>query len=473
MSQQAQTQLVWFRNDLRCADNPALLEAMQSPERGVTVAVFCLCPSQWRSHDVGDRRLAFLLRSVNKLAEGLDKLNVPIKLLHTERFDDVPGALSQLACELATTRLLANAEYPLNERRRDQAVERAMGQVDVETCWFDGSVTQPPGSVLTGDSRPYTVYTPFRKRWGEHVSIAAIAELPAPEAQRKTDIDSDGIPTSIDNVPVDLDATRWPAGEASAREALELFIENRAMLYKDQRDLPAVAGTSVLSHHLSVGSISPNACLRAAVEANGGRFIGDNDGLNQWVNEMVWREFYRHIMAQFDHVSMGHNFRREYDDVPWRDAPDELAAWQRGETGYPLVDAAMRCLNETGFMHNRLRMVAAMFLTKHLLIDWRQGERYFMQQLIDGDFASNNGGWQWSASTGTDASPYFRIFNPASQGKKFDGEGAFTRQWVPELASVPKKILFEASRRDGLDYPEPIVDHKLARERALDAFKNR
>lgn len=473
MTEQPPTQLVWFRHDLRCADNPALTEALAASERGATVAVFCLSAAQWRSHDVGDRRLAFLLRSLTALANDLERLNVPLKLVTVDRFDAVPSALTKLASQLRATRVLANAEYPLNERRRDEATRATLIESGIETSWFDGTVTQPPGSVLTADGRPYTVYTPFRKRWGEHVSSATIAELPAPDPQAPTWNVGDAIPQTIDGADVRLLAEQWPAGERTARDTLEHFIEARARLYKDQRDLPAVPGTSSLSHHLSVGAISPNACLRAAIEANGGRFIGDSDGLNQWVNEIVWREFYRHIMAQFDHVSMGHNFRRDYDNLPWRDAPEELAAWQRGETGYPLVDAAMRSLNATGFMHNRLRMVAAMFLTKHLLIDWRHGERYFMQHLVDGDFASNNGGWQWSASTGTDASPYFRIFNPASQGKKFDGEGAFTRQWVPELASVPKKYLFEAPSRDGLDYPEPIVDHKLARERALGAFKNR
>ena len=209
----------------------------------------------------------------------------------------------------------------------------------------------------------------------------------------------------------------------------------------------------------------------AAAIVNGGGLVGG--ALDGWINELVWREFYRHVIAAFPHVSRGEAFRRETDAIRWRHAPEEFEAWQNGLTGYPFVDAAMRQLRDTGWMHNRLRMVTAMFLSKHLLIDWREGERHFMNNLVDGDFASNNGGWQWSASTGTDAAPYFRIFNPAAQGKKFDPGGVFTRRLVPELADVPDRYLFEPHASGlALDYPQPIVEHRFARERALAAFRD-
>ncbi|MCR9279584.1 MAG: deoxyribodipyrimidine photo-lyase [Pseudomonadaceae bacterium] len=464
------SELMWFRNDLRVRDNPALSAAM---EAGPTVAVFCVSTHQWRSHDVGDIRLAFLLRSIEALRAELEKLNVPLRVLNTPRFSQVPDALVALCKTLGTQRIYYNDEYPLNERQRDVSTDKRLATIGVTSIRSAGTVILPPGDVLTGDARPYTVYTPFRKRWGEHVHAGAIAALPVPTPQKTLPIESDPLPDDIEGVSSVLMADEWPAGEVIAQELLERFIDERGRLYKDQRDLPGVKGTSTLSHHLSVGSISPHACLRVAAAANDGQLRGNNEGLNTWVNEIVWREFYRHIIAQFDHVSKGASFRRDYDSIKWRQSPDDLAAWQKGETGYPLVDAAMRCLNATGWMHNRLRMVAAMFLTKHLLIDWREGERYFMNQLIDGDFASNNGGWQWSASTGTDAAPYFRIFNPASQGKKFDPKGLFTRRWVPELAGVPDKFLFEAPTREGTSYMEPIVDHKHARQRALDLFKAR
>lgn len=464
------SELVWFRNDLRVRDNPALNAAMSA---GSTVAVFCTSEAQWRNHDVGDVRLAFMLRSLIALRAELDSLNVPLRIIHAPWFSVVPKELSQLCSELGTQRLYYNDEYPLNERRRDASVDQALSAISVTSIRSAGTVVRPPGDVLTGDARPYTVYTPFRKRWGEHVDLGVIEAIQKPAQQPQTIVTSDPIPDSFDGVSATLMAQDWPAGEAIAQELLDHFVSERGRLYKDQRDLPGVKGTSTLAHHLSIGSISPHACLRAAADANGNQLAGNNEGLNTWVNEIVWREFYRHIIAQFDHVSTGASFRRDYDSINWRQSPQDLAAWQTGQTGYPLVDAAMRCLNATGWMHNRLRMVAAMFLTKHLLIDWREGERYFMDKLIDGDFASNNGGWQWSASTGTDAAPYFRIFNPASQGKKFDPKGLFTRHWVPELASVPDKFLFEAPTREGTSYVEPIVDQKFARQRALDLFKAR
>jgi deoxyribodipyrimidine photo-lyase len=210
-------------------------------------------------------------------------------------------------------------------------------------------------------------------------------------------------------------------------------------------------------------------CLAAARRANGGRSSGGP--LDAWINELIWREFYRNVVAAFPHVCRGESFRRQFDALRWRIAPVEFEAWQQGATGYPFVDAGMRQLRATGWMHNRLRMITASFLAKHLLIDWREGERHFMRHLVDGDFAANNGGWQWGASTGTDASPWFRIFNPTIQGRRFDPDGAYTRALVPELADVGVRDLFNPRRAEVPGYPAPIVDHDAARERALAAYR--
>ncbi len=462
------TGLVWFRHDLRTSDNAALSDALTA---GPVAACFCVCDQQWREHDVGDRRLAFLLRTLTALQARLEILNVPLRILHAPRFEDVPGALEKLWDELQVTALYFNEEYPLNERRRDAAVAERAKRNRLDVRRYAGSLTLSPGTVRTQEGKPYTVYTPFRRRWGELVDPVAVNPAPAPQRQPQAPCAGDPLPPALGGVSHELEADAWPAGEAVAAASLERFVIERGSRYHKDRDLPAITGTSALSQHLSVGAVSPNQCLKAARDANGGQLAGDDQGINVWVNEIVWREFYRHIIAQFDHVSKGHAFRTDYDALAWRDAPEDLHAWQEGRTGYPLVDAAMRCLVATGWMHNRLRMVCAMFLSKHLLIDWRAGERFFMQQLIDGDFASNNGGWQWSASTGTDAAPYFRIFNPASQGKKFDPKGVFTRKWVPALAELPDRYLFEAPTREGVDYPEPVIEHSAARQRALDFFK--
>ena len=464
------THLVWFRHDLRVLDNAALTDALAA---GPTVGCFCICEKQWREHHVGDRRLAFLLRTLQALHRELQQLNVPLRILRTPTFGDVADALARLFDELDVSALYFNEEYPLNERRRDIAVAAAAERRNIRLRRYAGSVTLPPGTVLTQDGRPYTVYTPFRRRWGELVDPAAVAAIGRPGRQTIAPGAGDPLPSAFDGVSGDVEAEAWPAGERVAAASLARFIDARAARYDKDRDLPAIHGTSQLAQHLSVGSISPNQCLAMARDANGGQLAGHKPGINQWVNEIVWREFYRHIVAQFDHVSQGHAFRLDYDRLRWRDTPAELLAWQEGRTGYPLVDAAMRCLVATGWMHNRLRMVCAMFLSKHLLIDWRAGERFFFERLVDGDPASNNGGWQWAASTGTDAQPYFRIFNPVAQGRRWDPEGRYVRRWIPELRDVPDAHV-HAPWECGLPpgYPPPIVDHAERRELALERFRS-
>ncbi|MCY1406591.1 Deoxyribodipyrimidine photo-lyase [compost metagenome] len=268
----------------------------------------------------------------------------------------------------------------------------------------------------------------------------------------------------------------WPAGETEAHDRLQRFIDEAVDDYQLQRDFPAVAGTSQLSPYLAAGVISPRQCLLRALGHNHGEFDSGNSGLVTWINELIWREFYKHILNGYPRVSRHRAFRQETEALPWRHAPDELKAWQEGRTGIPIIDAAMRQLLATGWMHNRLRMIVAMFLTKNLLIDWREGERFFMRHLIDGDLAANNGGWQWSASTGTDAVPYFRIFNPVSQSRRFDSQGWFIKRWLPELADTDEKNIHSPMPPAQLfatsNYPQPIVDLGSSRQRALNAFKN-
>jgi deoxyribodipyrimidine photo-lyase len=460
--------LVWFRNDLRVADHPALYHAMAG---GEAIAVFCICAKQWRSHDVGDNRIAFLLDGLHALAGKLGKLGVPLLLVQAPGFADVPKRLLNVAREVGAQGLAFHEEYPLNERVRDSKVTRAFEGAGLRVDVHHAGALMPPGSVLTKAGEPYTVFSPFKRRLLELIDRDACTPLPAPRRQRRPDIEDSRLPHSIDGVRRDRVRARWPADERTAHRRLHDFVDERLDAYKDQRDLPAVDGTSGLSAYLSLGVLSARQCLHAAMAANGGRLQGGSKGAESWISELIWRDFYRHVIAQFPHVSKGQAFRPEMDRVAWRHAPAELDAWKHGETGYPLVDAAMRQLADTGWMHNRLRMVTAMFLSKHLLIDWREGERHFMQLLVDGDFASNNGGWQWSASTGTDAAPYFRIFNPYTQAERFDPDGAFVRRYVGELQDVNGKVIFRPHEASVKGYVKPIVDHGFARERALAAFK--
>ena len=454
------TTLVWFRDDLRVADNPALFHAC---EEGAVVGVFLVADTQWTAHHVGAARRAFLFATLDEFKQTLAARNIPLLIVNADGFRDAPHELVRLAKQVSASKLAFNEQLPLNERNRDAQLVAACDANGIGVQQHRGSTLMPPGSVLTNSGTPYTVFSAFKRRWLAKADPGAWQPLPAPKPQQ---------PIALKHPAVTLAAEgsgATAAGEAVAKKRLQQFVGNKIDGYHEARDLLANDGTSRLSAHLSVGSISARQCLHAAMrrQARAGR----NPGIDSWANELIWRDFYRHIVALFPHISRGEAFRRETDGVPWRSCESELAAWKAGHTGYPLVDAAMRQLNQTGWMHNRGRMVSAMFLSKHLLIDWRLGERYFMEQLTDGDFAANNGGWQWSASTGTDAAPYFRIFNPTTQGKRFDAQATFVKRHVPELAALSPAQIFSEPSRHASGYPPPLVDHAFARQRALSAFK--
>jgi deoxyribodipyrimidine photo-lyase len=460
--------LVWFRADLRIADNPALAAAR---ERGDVVGLFVAAPTQWTRHGVGANRRAFVLRTLSALCDSLTALNVPLLIRTAGRFRDHAALVVRVARSVGAGAVFCNAEYPLDETRRDAAAAERCRAAGIEWRRYDGGLIVAPGRVLTGAGAPYTVFTPFKARWLATLDDGQLEPQRAVPKQRPLDVVPDGMPRRLGGAAEDRLAELWPGGERAARTRLAAFVRGGLARYHVDRDRPDLDGTSRLSAYLAVGAISPRQCLAAARAANDGRLASGAAGAVSWINELIWREFYAHVVAAFPAVSRGENFRRDYDRVRWRDAPAEFDAWRAGCTGYPLIDAAMRQLAQTGWMHNRLRMASAMFLTKHLLIDWRHGERHFMDLLVDGDFAANNGGWQWSASTGTDAAPYFRIFNPVAQAKKVDPHGDFVRRWVPELRDVRGPAIFEPWKGSGVaGYSRPIVDHAWARRRALEAF---
>lgn len=468
--------LVWFRRDLRVNDNIALDEAARASSSGV-IAVYCISPKQWKEHDEADCKVGFWMENLRALQRQLEQLNIPLRLLTMDGFAEAPEAMLKLARQFDCQCLYFNREYEVNEARRDADVTERLEGEGIEVRSFDDRVLLPPDAVLSQQGKPYSVFTPFKKQWISQAEAIEFKERPTPSKQPKIDVQSSEIPASISGFDLSLlRSDLWPAGEDAAQERLSKFAENRIRDYNDHRDLPAVNGTSLLSPYLAAGVLSVRQCLHRAMEANRGSLERKGWGASTWISELIWREFYTQVMVHFPRVSMHQPFQKDTNRLEWRDDEEQLQAWQSGKTGYPIVDAAMRQLNQTGWMHNRLRMVAAMFLSKHLLIDWRKGERYFMQRLIDGDLAANNGGWQWSASTGTDAVPYFRIFNPYSQSQRFDEEGAFIKRLCPELDSVPASALHDPKKLDGYrsdaEYPEPIVGHKEGRERALAAFKS-
>lgn len=462
--------IAWFRSDLRLQDNTALAAAAR---QGPVVAVFLRSLPHWRRHGHGANKLDFWGRGVAALRDGLEGLGIPLLHRDIDDFGEAPATLLAIARETGAAALHFNREYPVDELARDAAVIEAFDAAGLTATGHHDAVVFAPGELRTGKGDYYGVFTPFARAWHRQLTPERIALHATPPPQARLASASDPLPElpELDDTPVD--GRQWPAGEGPAADRLERFLRFRARHYAAQRDCPAIRGTSELSPYLALGMLSPRQCLQAVLAENNGALAEGDAGLTAWVNELVWREFSRHVAVGFPRVCRHRAFQRHTERLAWRDDMAGFAAWCQGRTGYPIVDAAMRQLVATGWMHNRLRMVTAMFLAKHLLIDWRRGEAFFLRHLVDGEFCANNGGWQWAASTGTDAAPYFRIFNPTTQSTRFDPDGRFLAEWLPELAGLPAKARHapSADRLGGVDYPPPIVDHRAARARALEAFK--
>ncbi|WP_168403896.1 deoxyribodipyrimidine photo-lyase [Erwinia amylovora] len=468
------THLVWLRNDLRINDNHALYAACRSEQANV-IALFIATPQQWRMHHMAPKQAEFIWQSLQDVQQSLAAKGI---VLHVAQCDDFSASVTLLQAfcrEHRVDRLFYNYQYEVNERQRDAAVERALFEDDVVSQGFDDSLLLPPGSVLTGNREMYKVFTPFSKAFVKRLQQGLPECLPAPAVRQSGAIEPEaGSLKPFDYPREDIESSLFPSGEKAAIARLREFCQQAVTDYPKQRDLPARDGTSRLSVYLATGALSPRQCLHRLLKQHPGGL--EDSRVFVWLNELIWREFYRHLLVAFPALCRHQPFTRWTNSVKWRDDKQQLTAWQQGKTGYPIVDAAMRQLNSLGWMHNRLRMITASFLVKDLLIDWREGERYFMSQLLDGDLAANNGGWQWAASTGTDAAPYFRIFNPTTQGERFDKDGEFIRRWLPELRQVPTEYIHQPHQwarknQRTLDYPLPLVDHKQARQQTLDVFE--
>lgn len=476
--------IIWFRRDLRVRDNRALSLAMKNSEQ--LLGIYLINPVQWQNHDDSPAKISFWIAHLFELQKELKKLNVPLLVLKCRDFSEVPDLICEIARLNKCSHLYFNHEYEVNEARRDASVIAALKQYGIDCTAQHDRLLIAPDKILTGQGRPYTVFTPFRNNWAKQIfkhdtEVKAIPERlrpfkPVPVSEVLSQYSFE---LSRENSAADFASSLWPVGEKAAQERLCQFAESAMSEYDQKRDLPSVNGTSRLSPYLASGVLSARQCLAAILKTTGKNDVLPDfaKGAGTWLNELIWRDFYTHVMVAFPRVSKGMPFQLSTERIKWRKDPTQLQAWKDGNTGYPIVDAAMRQLKQTGWMHNRLRMVAAMFLSKHLLLDWREGERWFMQNLLDGDLAANNGGWQWSASTGTDAAPYFRVFNPFSQSKKFDSAGTFIRQFCPELSKVSAKALHDIELLAKeiatlkIDYPKPVVDHAMARARAIAAFK--
>lgn len=472
--------LLWFRQDLRLSDNPALAAAL---ERGRPLLCVCILDDEGEGEwAMGGASRWWLHHSLSALAADLAELG---QRLHLAR-----GPAAEVLVELVRTygveAVFWNRRYEPAAIARDTRIKTMLREAGIQAVSFPGSVLFEPWTHATKAGEPYRVFTPF---WNQLVR----RDDPAPPLPRPQGLPPlpqprrrDGEPTLDDlgllpRIPWDAGFTPvWTPGETGAWARLSAFGGDAVVGYPEQRDLPGGNGTSRLSPHLHWGEISPRSVwseLRARQRGRRGR---EQEAMTAFLRQIVWREFAHHLLFHFPRTT-SEPLRPDFARFPWREDPAALRAWQRGVTGYPLVDAGVRELWNTGWMHNRVRMVVGSFLVKHLLLHWSHGARWFWDTLVDADLANNTLGWQWIAGCGADAAPYFRIFHPVRQGEKFDGAGTYVRRWVPELAALPDEhlqapwdapagVLRDAGVELGQTYPLPIVDHDFARRRALDAY---
>jgi len=476
------TSLVWFRRDLRSFDHAALYHALQQSRRVHCAFVFDTAILAGLPRD--DRRVAFIHASLRELDAELRRHGGGLIVRHADAATEIP----RLAAELGVDAVFTNRDYEPAALARDHAVAGALQRDGRAWFAFKDQVVFDTDEILSQAGKPFSVFTPYKNAWlrALHAEggdfylkpypVAAHAErlAPPPGHDRMPELAALGFDAGTN------DALKLPSGMSGGQALLEDFLP-RLDRYDQARDFPALKGPSYLSVHLRFGTVSIRGLARLAFDAM--RADSGRGGAATWLSELAWRDFYFMILHHHPHVAE-RAFKAEYDAIRWEQGPDADAlfdAWCTGQTGYPLVDAAMAQLNQTGYMHNRLRMVTASFLVKDLGIDWRRGERYFARQLNDYDLAANNGGWQWAASSGCDAQPYFRIFNPLTQSRKFDPDGKFIRRYLPQLAALSDKdihapwlapglALQAAGIVPGSTYPAPIVEHDAARRRTLERY---
>jgi deoxyribodipyrimidine photo-lyase len=460
--------LLWFRQDLRLADNPALAAAARA---GAVIPVFILddeTPGLWKR---GGASRWWLHHSLAALANDLAKRGSTLTL----RRGPADKVISALVKETGARAVFWNRQYEPWAIARDTLIKDKLRAQGIEAHSFNSTLLREPWELKTGSGGPYRVFTPFWRAARESLGAVELAPEPKSISAPDTSPKSDSL-VSWKLLPVKPDwatgfSPLWTPGEKGAQKRLEGFISDGLPLYAGNRDRPDIEATSRLSPYLHFGEIGPRQLWKAASAA--AQSGGQEKNADKFLSEVGWREFSYHLLYHFPHLPE-RNYKESFDAFPWNDSETNFRKWCRGQTGYPIVDAGMRELWTTGTMHNRVRMVTASFLIKHLLIPWQKGEAWFWDTLLDADLANNAASWQWVAGSGADAAPYFRIFNPIMQGEKFDPDGTYVRKWVPELQACDTKYVhrpWEAPDFSRLRYPAPMIDHATARDRALKAFE--
>lgn len=425
--------IFWFRRDLRLEDNAGLYHALKSGYKVLPIFIFDKNILD-KLENKKDQRVEFIHRALVEIQEQLTSFGSSLFVKYGSPFE----VWKTLVSDFDIAEVYTNHDYEKYAIERDKQVGETLNTNGIAFYTFKDQTIFEKNEVLSGAGTPYTVFTPYSRKWKETLNDFYLKSYPTEQYFQNF----------IKSNPYDLPTLNEigfiETGSVFPKKELR---EELIKKYDEVRDIPSILGTSRLSVHLRFGTVSIRKLTQKALALN-----------EKWLNELIWRDFYMNILYHFPHIAEGKSFRKEYDNIVWRNNETEFKKWCAGKTGYPIVDAGMRELNATGFMHNRVRMITASFLIKHLLIDWRWGEAYFAEKLMDFDFSANNGGWQWASSSGCDAAPYFRIFNPTSQTQKFDPELKYIKKWIPELNSF--------------EYPRPIVDHSFARERVLKAYKD-
>lgn len=431
MKKKDEVNIFWFRRDLRLTDNAALYHALKETNNVLPIFIFDTDILD-QLENKKDQRVEFIWYALADLHRELEKIGSSLLVLH----DTPSGAFEKLISGYHIQSVYTNHDYEPSAIHRDQQIQNLLKNQNIAFKTFKDQVIFEKNEVTKDDGSPYTVFTPFMRKWKSTLTDFYLRAYPVKKYQA----------AFVKIQPFPFPSLKKIGFETTGLDFNAPVIDRKKIaVYDKQRDFPAVPGTTHLGVHLRFGTVSIRHLVSVAMQLN-----------ETWLSELIWREFFMAILFYFPHVANG-PFKKQYAAIRWRNNEKEFQAWCDGQTGYPIVDTGMRELNTTGFMHNRVRMITASFLTKHLLIDWRWGEAYFAEKLLDYDLAANNGGWQWAASTGCDAVPYFRIFNPQEQTKRFDPQLQYIRKWVPEL--------------EELSYPAPVVEHKFARERALATYK--
>ena len=459
---------MWFRRDLRLHDNAALHSALSQSDNVFCVFIFDInILDNLKSKE--DQRIEFIWEALKEMKTSLNSIKSDIIVMHANPMEAIPAILNKYNCEA----LFFNKDYESYAAKRDGEVMGCVSKLGVESYQFKDTVLFEEKEILSQSDKPYTVFSPYKNNHLNRLYQDGIIQHDCESNKKKfAVVEAEEIPSleSLGFKKTNLDRLKIPTGSSGGKYLL-LDFEKRIDHYKQRRDYPGKKGVSYLSVHNRFGTISIREQALIAMNKQ-------SEGSLVWLNELVWRDFYFQILSNFPYINDGASFKPQFDQIPFENNLQFFEAWKSGQTGFPIIDAAMHQLNQTGFMHNRLRMIVASFLVKDLLVDWRWGEAYFSEKLIDFDFSANNGGWQWAASTGCDAQPWFRIFNPLLQSEKFDPEGLFIKKYLPQLKPLDSKQIhrphfFYEKDPDtfkvnlGKDYPFPIVDHAIQRKKAL------